>query len=107
MDGEERLREALAELAADGSPHADILLVLLAAKNDGVAWREAWARATRTAQAPPTLSTAAAAVVAEDRAIVRELKPALRAAYEDRPLTAVEIAQRERLAERRLSDLAA
>lgn len=80
-----------------------MILVLLAAKNDGLAWRSAWARAVRATQPPRDLDEDVAAQLAEDRGALVELRPALRAAYEGRAMTAAERAETDRSAEHRIA----
>lgn len=102
MTGEDRLIE---QLAADPSPHADLVLMLAAGKRHGIPWAEAWARTMRARQPPRERSDDAEELLDEDRLLLRELRPVIRAAYENRELTAEERAEVEWHARRRAPEL--
>lgn len=95
--------DLLDRLAADPSPNADVVLLLLAAKAEGAEWATAWARAMRTAQPPRDLPDDVATLLAGDRGLLRELRPALQASYEDRAMTAAERAETDALVEQRIA----
>lgn len=102
MTGEERLLEIL---SADPSPHADLLLLMAAAKRNRLPWSDAWARAQRDRQPPRERSDDADAALDEDRVLLREIRPVIRAAYEDRELTDAERAEVDTLVHRRAPEL--
>lgn len=107
MDDDDLLDETdlLARIAADPSPHADVVLVLAAAQRTGAPWPIAWARAMRAIQPPRDRSADADAVLDEDRVLLRELTPAFRAAYERRARTLDERKREDRLVRRRAPEL--
>jgi hypothetical protein len=103
----------LADLRALGSnglslPSETVGLVLSEAKRHGVPWVEAWNVAVNNA-APhshvPSIDSARAEAIAEDRALLDECEPAFRAAYESSARPLERDARIAALAEQRLVDL--
>lgn len=110
MDAHDRLLDRLREVGANGLtlPSETVGLVLTEAKRVNMPWRLAWNTAINNVAVParggvvdPQLEQA----IAEDRALLAEVKPAFRAAYEgsDRPSRDAKIAATR--AEQRLGDL--
>ena len=87
-DAHDRLLEQLQQVGADGLslPSETVGLVLSEAKRLGMPWGLAWNTAVNNVAAPArggTVDPQLERAIAKDRALLAEVKPAFRAAYED------------------------
>jgi hypothetical protein len=105
ISGEERLVLAVTEVR--GPAHA-VIAVLSQSKLDGEPFARAWYKAIRALAPPRSAPADLVEAIAEDRMALAEIRPFLKAAYENRPYPPrTELTRARRLAERRLADLAA
>lgn len=89
-----------------GPAHA-VIAVLAEAKRDGEPFARAWYKAIRALAPPRSAPDDLVEAIALDREALAEVRPYLKAAYEDRHRpTRSELSRARRLTERRLGDLA-
>lgn len=103
VSGEDRLILAVTEIR--GPAHA-VIAVLAEAKLDGEPFARAWYKAIRAIAPPRSCSRELAKAIAADREALAEIRPYLKAAYEDRRQPGrAELTRARRITERRLGDL--
>lgn len=93
--GEAALVLAVSEVRG---PAHQVIAVLAQGKLDGEPFRKAWYKAIRSLAPPRVCTPELAAQIAEDREALAEIRPYLKAAYEDREPTRAEIAKARELA---------
>jgi hypothetical protein len=89
------------------NPWEQVTLVLTESKREGLPWDDAWFKAMRTLS--PEKTTGYGPLVRkgleEERDLLRECRPWLQAAYEDREVTVAEFERASVEAEKRLDSI--
>lgn len=106
MDGDYALlAEAVYEAAVSDHQSAQVAFVLVEARKRGVAFEDAWFNALRSISPPRTCHPKLRVRIDENRALIHEVKPLFRAAYERRELSELERRSLLDADRRRLRDL--
>jgi hypothetical protein len=90
-------------------PWEQVSAVLAEAKREGLPWDEAWFKAMRSLspERTATVSQQLRDALAEERDLMREVKPWWRAAYEGREVTVDEFERASEKTEKRIDSLLA
>lgn len=88
-------------------PHRQIGIILVEAKRAEWPWEVAWINLLRSFEPHDGCPRVIEEALAEERELLKEIKPFLQALYEDREVTAVEFERTEQKAAQRLDAIAA
>lgn len=88
-------------------PHRQIGIILVEAKRAGWPWSVAWVNLLRSFEPHDGCPRVIEGALAEERELLKEIKPFIQARYEGREVTAAEFERTEQKAAQRLDAIAA
>lgn len=100
------LAHAVYDAAVSDHQSAQVRFVLAEGRRRRLSFEDAWFRALRSISPPRTCHPRLRVRIDENRALIHEVKPLFRAAYERRDLSELERRQLVSASERRLRELA-